>query len=98
VVEASSKDCAKDRRALATILHTMPSEMKAGLAMKKSVKEAWDAVMSMRVGDDHVKSASLQHLLKEYTNVLWRGVRGLLRDAHQQACRQPARTWRGDGG
>jgi hypothetical protein len=40
VVEVGSKDCAKDRRALAAILHTMPSEMKAGLAMKKSVKEA----------------------------------------------------------
>jgi hypothetical protein len=43
--------------------------MKVGLAMKKSVKEAWDAVKSMRVDNDRVKSASLQSLLNEYENV-----------------------------
>jgi hypothetical protein len=41
VVEAVSKDRAKDRRVLSAILHAVSSEMKVGLAVKKSVKEAW---------------------------------------------------------
>jgi hypothetical protein len=54
---------------LATILHTMPSEMKVGLIVKKSVKEACEVVRSMRVSDDRMKSASLQCLMKEYENI-----------------------------
>ncbi|XP_062230147.1 uncharacterized protein LOC133927761 [Phragmites australis] len=72
VVEAVSKDRAKDRRALAAILRAVPPEMKAGLAVKKSAKEAWDAVKMMRVSDDRVKSASVQRLLKEFENVAFR--------------------------
>jgi hypothetical protein len=44
VIEAANKDRAKDQRALATILHMVPSEMKVRLAVKKSAKEAWDVV------------------------------------------------------
>jgi hypothetical protein len=60
VIEAANKDCAKDQRALATILHAVPSEMKVGLTVKRSAKEAWDAVKSMRAGDDHVKVRSMR--------------------------------------
>jgi hypothetical protein len=69
VVEAASKDRVKDQCALAAILCVVPSEMKVGLTVKKSAKEAWDAVKSMSISDDCVKSASVQHLLKEYGNV-----------------------------
>ena len=68
-VEAVTKERTKDRRALAAILRAVPPEMKAGLAVKKSAKEAWEAVKAMRVGDDRVKSASVQRLLKEFENV-----------------------------
>ena len=68
-VEAVSAERAKDRQALAAILCTVPPEMKAGLAVKKSAKEAWEAVKMMRVGDDRVKSANVQRLLKEFENV-----------------------------
>lgn len=68
-VEAVSAERAKDRRALAAILRAVPPEMKAGLALKKSAKEAWEAVKKMRVGDDRVKSANVQRLLKEFENV-----------------------------
>ena len=71
-VVAVSKERAKDRRALAAILRAVPPEMKAGLAVKKTAKEAWDAVKSMRVGDDRVKAASVQRLWKEYENVVFR--------------------------
>jgi hypothetical protein len=71
-VEAVCKERPKDRRAMAAILRAVPSEMKAGLAVKKSAKEAWDAVKAMRVGDDRVKAASVQRLWKEYENVAFR--------------------------
>jgi hypothetical protein len=71
-VEAMCKERPKDRRAMAAILRAVPSEMKAGLAVKKSAKEAWDTVKAMRVGDDRVKAASVQRLWKEYENVAFR--------------------------
>ncbi|CAO2191081.1 unnamed protein product [Urochloa humidicola] len=64
VVEEESKDRAKDRRALAAILRGVPPEMKAGLAVKASAKEAWDSVKKMRV-----KAANVQRLMKEFENL-----------------------------
>jgi hypothetical protein len=66
VVEKESQDRAKDRRALAAILRGVPPEMKAGLAVKKSAKEAWDSVKKMRGGDERVKAANVQRLMKEF--------------------------------
>jgi hypothetical protein len=57
---------------MAAILRAVPSKMKAGLAVKKTAKEAWEAVRSMRIGDDRVKAASMQRLWKEYENVGFR--------------------------
>ena len=71
-VEAVTKDRAKDRRALAAILRAVPSEMKAGLAVKTSAKEAWDSVKKMRAGDGRMKSASVQRLMKEFENLAFR--------------------------
>jgi hypothetical protein len=71
-VEAVTKNRAKDRRALAAILCAVPLEMKAGLAVKTSAKEAWDLVKKMRAGDDRVKSASVQRLMKEFENMTFR--------------------------
>jgi hypothetical protein len=66
VVEAEGKDRAKDRRALVAILRGVPPEMRVGLAVKKSAKEAWDSVKKMRDGDDRVKAANVQQLMKEF--------------------------------
>jgi hypothetical protein len=68
-VEAVCKERPKDRRAMAAILRAVPRELKAGLAVKKTAKEAWEAVRSMRIDDDRVKATSLQRLWKEYENV-----------------------------
>ncbi|CAN6238154.1 unnamed protein product [Urochloa humidicola] len=72
VVEEASKDRAKDRRALAAILRGVPPEMKSGLAVKKSAKEAWDSVKKMRGGDDRVKAANVQRLMKVFENLSFR--------------------------
>jgi hypothetical protein len=65
-VEGESEDRAKDRRALAAILRGVPPEMKAGLAMKKTTKEAWVSMKKMRGGDKRVKAANVQRLMKEF--------------------------------
>jgi hypothetical protein len=64
-MEVNCKEHAKDRQALAAILHAVSFEMKVGFTVKKTVEEAWDVVKKMRVGDNHVKSASVQRLMKE---------------------------------
>ncbi|CAO2203105.1 unnamed protein product [Urochloa humidicola] len=69
VVEKASADRALDRRALSAILRGVPQEMKAGLAVKATAKEAWDSVKSMRGGDDRVKACNVQRLMKEFENL-----------------------------
>jgi hypothetical protein len=71
-VETMCKERPKDRWAMVAILGAVLLEMKAGLAVKKTAKEVWEAVRSMRIGDDRVKAASVQRLLKEYENVGFR--------------------------
>jgi hypothetical protein len=59
----------RDRQAMAGILRSVPQEMWQLLGAKKTVKEAWEAVKSMRVGADRVKEANAQRLLKEFENI-----------------------------
>jgi len=42
------------------------------LGAKKTVKEAWEAVKSMRVGAKHVKEANAQRLLQEFENIMFK--------------------------
>ena len=71
-VEMGCADRGKDRRALGVILRGVPPEMKSGLAAKKNVKEAWDAVKKMHAGDDRMKDASIQRLMKQFDNLTFR--------------------------
>ncbi|KAL6600448.1 hypothetical protein ACP70R_045248 [Stipagrostis hirtigluma subsp. patula] len=71
-VELDKVDRREDRQALAAILRGVPSEMKAGLTVKETAKEAWAAVKSMRMGDNHVRDANPQTLLKQFENMAWR--------------------------
>jgi hypothetical protein len=56
-VEGGNAERGKDQRALATILRGVPPKMKSGLATKKTVKEAWAAIKSLRMGDARVQEA-----------------------------------------
>jgi hypothetical protein len=53
-VESGNAERGKDRRALAFILRGVPPEMKSGLSVKKSVKDAWVAIKSLWMGDERV--------------------------------------------
>ncbi|WVZ83513.1 hypothetical protein U9M48_030655 [Paspalum notatum var. saurae] len=62
----------EDRSTLAAILRGVPTELKAMLAVKVTAKEAWKAVKAMRVGEDRVKTASVQRLTKDFENLRWK--------------------------
>jgi hypothetical protein len=55
-----------DRQAMAGLLRSVPSEMWSTLARKRTVKEAWDAVKVLRIGDDRARDASAQQLRREF--------------------------------
>jgi hypothetical protein len=49
-----------DRQEMAGLLRSVPSEMWSTLARKRTVKEAWNAVKILRIGDDRARDASAQ--------------------------------------
>jgi hypothetical protein len=59
----------QDRLAMGCLLRSVPKEMWQMLGSKRTVKEAWSAVKSMRVGAERVKEANAQRLLKEFENI-----------------------------
>jgi hypothetical protein len=52
--------------ALEAILQAVPPEMMAGLTVKRTTKEAWEAIRAMRVGSDRVRKGKVQLLKKEF--------------------------------
>jgi len=60
---------AHDRQAMGALMRSVPNEMWGTLGAKKTVKEAWETVKSMRVGADRVKEISVQKLLREFENI-----------------------------
>jgi hypothetical protein len=54
---------------MGALLRSVPKEMWQMLGSKKTMKEAWTALKSMRIGADHVKEANAQRLQKEFENI-----------------------------
>jgi len=44
-----------DQQAMAGLLRSVPSELWSTLAVKKTVKQAWDAVKALRIGDERAR-------------------------------------------
>jgi hypothetical protein len=55
-----------DRLALGAMMRGVPEDMHAVLLNKKSAKEAWEAIKSMRLGAERVKEVNAQKLLTEF--------------------------------
>jgi len=68
-VESDKPERRRDRLALGAILHGVPTEMHSMLLNKKSVKEAWEAIKTMRLGADRVKEVNAQKLLGEFESI-----------------------------
>uniref|UniRef100_A0ACD5YJ70 Uncharacterized protein n=1 Tax=Avena sativa TaxID=4498 RepID=A0ACD5YJ70_AVESA len=71
-VEGNPPNVPTDKAALAAILRAVPPEMVGTLVVKKTAKEAWDAVKAMRVGVDRVREATRQRLRKEFEAIVFR--------------------------
>ena len=54
---------------MAGLLRSVPSELWSTLAVKRTVKEAWDAVKNLRIGDERARDASAQQLRREFGNL-----------------------------
>jgi hypothetical protein len=63
---------AHDRHAMAALLRSVPCDMWQMLGRKKTVKEAWEAVETMRLGADQVKEVKAQRLLREFENIAFK--------------------------
>jgi hypothetical protein len=61
-VDKGGADPQEDMMALDALVSVVPLEMVATMADKKTVKEAWDAIATLRVGDDRVQKAVAQQL------------------------------------
>src|SRR6185503_20272942 len=59
----------QDRQAMSALLRSVPKEMWTTLGAKKSVKEAWEVVKTMRLGADRVKDVNAQKLIQEFENI-----------------------------
>jgi hypothetical protein len=59
VIENGGVNQQEEMMALDALCSVVPPEMVPTIAKKKMAKEAWDAIVTMRVGDDHVKKATV---------------------------------------
>ncbi|XP_066351447.1 uncharacterized protein [Miscanthus floridulus] len=58
-----------DMSALEAILAAVPIEYREPLGAKSSAKEAWEAIVVIRVGSDRAKKTTAQLLKQEYANL-----------------------------
>jgi hypothetical protein len=69
VIEYGDGDYRDDRSALDAICSGVPAEMVPALAVKETAAEAWEAIKTLRVGDERRRAMSAQTLRTEYENI-----------------------------
>jgi hypothetical protein len=69
VIEFSDGDFRDDRTALDTICSAVPSEMVPALAIKETASEAWEAIKTLRLGDEKRRAVTAQTLRAEYETI-----------------------------
>jgi hypothetical protein len=65
-VEPGGGDEQEDMMALDILSNAVPTEMVSSVASKETTKEAWEAIKTMRVGDDRVRASTAQTLLRQF--------------------------------
>jgi hypothetical protein len=76
-VESGSGDHQEDMMALDVLSSAVPPEMVSAVASKDTAKSAWETIKTMRVGDDRVRAAVAQHLLRQFETARSRRRRAL---------------------
>jgi hypothetical protein len=71
-IHKGAGDYRDDRNAPATLLRAVPPKMQAGLAVKETTKEAWEAIRSIRVGANKVKEANAKKLRREFDDIVFK--------------------------
>ena len=71
-VEDEKVERRRDRLALGAMLRGVPGEMHSMLLKKKTVKEAWESLKTMRLGADRVKEVNAQKLLSEFEQIAFK--------------------------
>jgi transposase InsO family protein len=66
VVEFGDGDFRDDRTALDAICSAVPAEMIPALAVKETTTEAWEAIRTLRLGDERRRAVTTQSLRAEY--------------------------------
>jgi hypothetical protein len=69
VIESGASDYRDNRTTLVAILHVVPSEMQARLAVKPTTSDAWEVIFQVRVGADHIKEANAECLRRDFINI-----------------------------
>jgi hypothetical protein len=69
VVELGDSDFCDDRTALGAICSAVPSEMIPTLAIKETASEAWEAIKTLRLGDEKRRAVTAQTLRAEYETI-----------------------------
>jgi hypothetical protein len=72
IVDKGGADPQEDMMALDALVSVVPLEMVATMANKKTVKEVWDAIATLRVGDDQVQKAMAQQLRIQFDYATFR--------------------------
>lgn len=69
VIEIGEGEYDNDCAAMEAILRAVPQEMIPMLAVKKTAKEAWDAIKTIRVGAERVRESKALVLRKQYESI-----------------------------
>jgi hypothetical protein len=69
VIHKGASDYRDDQNALVALLCAVPAEMQAGLAVKETVKDVWEAIGSIRVGINKVKVANMERLRHVFDDI-----------------------------
>jgi len=66
VIESDKVERRRDRLAMAALIRAVPQDMHSLLLAKKTAKEAWEAIKTMRLGAQRVKEVNAQKLLEDF--------------------------------
>jgi hypothetical protein len=70
-VDKGGIDPQEDMMALDALVSAIPSKMVATVADKSMMKEAWDAITTMRVGNNRVKKVVAQQLRSQFNHAMF---------------------------